>query len=65
MQEREDDNGELLAKKRAREANCGTETFDEWFARYFETKECGDSYRDASNPRPGSGRWRERASSLG
>jgi hypothetical protein len=45
IQEREDDNGELLAKKRAREAIRGTETFDQWFARYLETKECGDSYR--------------------
>src|SRR5580704_3348462 len=41
VQEREDDNGELLAKKRARESVRGTETFDEWFARYLETKECG------------------------
>jgi hypothetical protein len=23
----------------------GTETFDKWFERYLETKECGDSYR--------------------
>src|SRR5580658_2939865 len=45
LQEREDDNGELLAKKRARDAHRGAETFDQWFARYLKTKECGDSYR--------------------
>jgi integrase len=45
VQEREDDNGELVAHKRARQAHRGTETFDEWFARYLRTKECGPSYR--------------------
>jgi integrase len=45
VQEREDDNGELLAKKRARTAVAGRETFDQWFARYLETKDCGASYR--------------------
>lgn len=45
IQEREDETGELLARKRPREAVRGTETFDKWFERYLETKECGDSYR--------------------
>jgi integrase len=44
-QERENADGELLAKKRARIANRGAETFDQWFARYLKTKECGASYR--------------------
>src|ERR1700733_11330364 len=43
VQEREDDNGELVVHKRARQAHRGTEAFDEWFARYLQTKECGAS----------------------
>jgi integrase len=44
LQEHEDTTGERLARKRAREA-LGAETFDDWFARYLKTKDCGESYR--------------------
>jgi hypothetical protein len=35
----------LLTGKPTHEPNPAAETFDEWFARFLKTKECGASYR--------------------
>jgi len=54
-QEREDETGELLAAKRARQAERKrrndprhAETWDAWFTRYLATKECGENHREKS-----------------
>lgn len=52
LQEREDETGELLAAKCARQAEDAKrndqrhgETWDQWFDRYLPTKECSDGHR--------------------
>jgi integrase len=50
-QEREEETGEILAAKLAREAKkpgalrVGCETADQWFERYLPSKECGANHR--------------------
>ncbi|HEX7665123.1 MAG TPA: site-specific integrase, partial [Polyangiaceae bacterium] len=54
-QEHEDETGELLAKRRERQARekaeheiTHGETWTLWFARYLKTKECGEGHRQKS-----------------
>ncbi len=52
LQEREDETGDLLAAKRARELEeakkrnpLNGETWDTWFKRYLPARECGENHR--------------------
>jgi integrase len=50
LQEREDETGERMAKKKRKPLKQGAtagagETADEWFERYLPTRECGENHR--------------------